>query len=91
MKWGDAVIVTFAGKCISFRHKSCYGALAAFLTLLRFSVNLAAAADVSLVALRTPKAPAAPHINGPKVYGIRPGRPYCARHVFWFPRPMMRY
>ena len=62
-----------------FRHKYGYGALAALLTLLTFNVNLAAIADNNLVTLRTPKAPAAPHINGPKVYGVRPGRPFLYR------------
>jgi alpha-galactosidase len=64
---------------MSFCHKRGYGALAALLTLLSFSVNLAAATDNNLVTLRTPKAPATPRINGPKVYGVRPGRPFLYR------------
>lgn len=30
----------------------------------------------SAVEIRTPKPPAAPRINGPRVYGERPGRPF---------------
>ncbi|WP_263367401.1 putative Ig domain-containing protein [Edaphobacter bradus] len=33
----------------------------------------------SLLDMRTPKAPPIPHINGPKVYGARPGHPFLYR------------
>lgn len=29
--------------------------------------------------LRTPEPPAAPHLNGPKIYGVRPGHPFLYR------------
>src|ERR1700674_1248386 len=32
-----------------------------------------------LLDIRTPKAPPIPHINGPKVYGARPGHPFLYR------------
>ncbi len=60
------------------RRYGC-GSLAAVLVLSGFCVTFAAAAVEGPVALRTPMAPATPRINGPGVYGVRPGRPFLYR------------
>jgi len=38
--------------------------------------------------LRTPEPPATPHLNGPKVYGVRPGHPFLYRIPCTGVRPM---
>src|SRR5580658_5815184 len=45
----------------------------------------------SIAELRTPKPPAAPRINGPKVYGARPGHPFLYRIPCTGNRPVTFY
>jgi alpha-galactosidase len=65
------------------------------LTALLFATLLIAFPPVQPVAsaqqppdFRTPPPPATPHINGPKVYGVRPGHPFLYRIPATGNRPM---
>lgn len=60
---------------LRFAHRSAFVCLLA----TAFGLPLVAGAAEVTAELRTPKAPAAPHINGPKVYGARPGHPFLYR------------
>ncbi len=69
--------------------KQCWpGALVVLFSLCSFHVSFAAAADTTLPVLRTPKAAATPHINGPSIYGVRPGRPFLYRIPCTGDRPL---
>lgn len=51
-----------------------------FIALIAIFVSsVAFAAEEAQPQILTPKAPPAPHINGPKVYGARPGHPFLYR------------
>ncbi len=71
------LVVTDAGDNVSFDHANWADAV--------FEFDGAApkmeppAAPVEEAVLLTPPAPAEPRINGPKVYGVRPGSPFLYR------------
>jgi alpha-galactosidase len=53
--------------------------LIATIVILGLGLPCHVALGESLPEIRTPKAPPIPHINGPKVYGARPGHPFLYR------------
>ena len=55
------------------------GAFLFSLSVVMISLGCAIGYGQSMAELRTPKPPAAPRINGPKVYGARPGHPFLYR------------
>ncbi len=65
-------------------NRNSYSSLAALLILSSFcftfaAPTFAAATFAASTALRTPPAPATPRINGPAIYGVRPGHPFLYR------------
>src|SRR6266480_1795892 len=70
----------------SARGGLCAGSI---LALCMLSLGRAAAADATnAAAIRTPKAPATPRINGPAIFGVRPGSPLLYRLPATGDRPM---
>jgi alpha-galactosidase len=64
------------------------GAFLFSLSLVMIRLGCAIGYGQSMAELRTPKPPAAPHINGPRVYGARPGHPFLYRIPCTGTRPM---
>jgi alpha-galactosidase len=56
--------------------------------LLAFGCSRCTALGQQASDLRTPKSPTAPHLNGPKVYGVRPSHPFLYRIPCTGNRPM---
>ena len=61
------------------RSKPSFLAVAYLASSWLLLIVIAAAADRTKPPLRTPEAGPQPHINGPAVYGARPGRPFLYR------------
>lgn len=71
-------------------HKLLAGARAFCLAIL-ITLSFAAAAQVTNTAppeIRTPKPPPTPRINGPGIFGVRPGHPFLYRIPATGERPM---
>lgn len=77
---------------MALRSDRRVGALALTLGALAVLVGLSRAMSQPAVetkaAIRTPRAPATPRINGPRVYGARPGRPFLYQIPATGERPM---
>jgi alpha-galactosidase len=58
------------------------------LALFSFAAQAVPAVDAAAPELRTPKAPDTPRINGPVIYGARPGHPFLYRIPCTGLRPM---
>jgi alpha-galactosidase len=67
---------------------SAPSALAAVLLLFAPLFNAAADTTNSAPEIRTPRPPHTPHINGPAVFGVRPGHPFLYRIPATGDRPM---
>jgi alpha-galactosidase len=65
-----------------------HAALAIAVLLLVFALGRSAAPGQQPPDFRTPPPPAAPRLNGPKVYGVRPGHPFLYRIPCTGNRPM---
>lgn len=63
----------------------CMSALALSVTFATLPVN---AQPVNAPEIRTPKAPATPRINGPGIFGVRPGNPFLYQIPATGDRPM---
>src|ERR1035437_5997020 len=81
------LVVTAAGDYINYDHADWADAVFEFDGAPPHTVNAVTPAEEAM--LLTPPAPREPRINGPKVYGVRPGSPFLYRIPCTGERPML--